>query len=318
LIQLASEEFVPVTGDDWYQRRRQDAEGEFFRKVADQGPRKGEGGSTRQGIYCLTPSGKLLAYKNAQDADVMRAVLERALADWKKLPAEEREAGAVKVPDPGDPDKRYHRAPPADGLILNVYTRILDRDDRGDCRRGTCETPGGDRAAHDHLWLTKVEWQSLLPKEAKAGDQFAMPEPIARRIARFHLVDDTRGEPPFWSAEEVRRSEMRWTVEEANAAAVRLRLDGSVLLATDADPKKAGRGYEARLLGYLEYDPTKRAVTRFDVLALGDHWGEGTFTRGAREGRRPLGVAFELAPGGKPADAVPPQAARDIGDYLGK
>ena len=41
IIKLATEDFVPVTGDDWYQRRRQDAEGEFFRKVADQGPRKG-------------------------------------------------------------------------------------------------------------------------------------------------------------------------------------------------------------------------------------------------------------------------------------
>ena len=40
-----------------YQRRRQDAEGEFFRKVADQGPRKGKGGATRQGIYCFTASG---------------------------------------------------------------------------------------------------------------------------------------------------------------------------------------------------------------------------------------------------------------------
>src|SRR5205823_3369628 len=81
----------PVAGDDWYQRRRQDAEGAFFRKVADQGPRKGAGGSTRQGIYCLTPDGTLLAYKNAGQApDVMREVLRRGLAEWKKLPATRR------------------------------------------------------------------------------------------------------------------------------------------------------------------------------------------------------------------------------------
>ena len=76
MIRLASKEFIPVSGDDWYQRRRNDSEGEFFRKVADQGPRKGKGGGTRQGIYCFTASGKLLAYKNAQDARVMRETIE--------------------------------------------------------------------------------------------------------------------------------------------------------------------------------------------------------------------------------------------------
>src|SRR5258708_21341296 len=96
---MAKEDYVPVSGDDWYERRRDDAEGVFFRKVADQGPRKGQGGSTRQGIYCLTASGKLLAYKNHQDPEVMRDVLQRALAEWKKLPAAERAADAVKVED---------------------------------------------------------------------------------------------------------------------------------------------------------------------------------------------------------------------------
>ena len=59
IVRMAREDFVPVAADDWYERRRNDAEGDFFRRVADQGPRKGEGGSTRQGIYCLTADGKL-------------------------------------------------------------------------------------------------------------------------------------------------------------------------------------------------------------------------------------------------------------------
>ena len=46
IIRMANEEYVSVTGDDWYQRRRQDKEGEFFRKVADAAGRKGEGGGT--------------------------------------------------------------------------------------------------------------------------------------------------------------------------------------------------------------------------------------------------------------------------------
>src|SRR5438552_14377686 len=124
---MASADYVAVTGDDWYQRRRDDAEGQFFRKVADQGPRKSHDGSTRQGIYCFTADGELLAYKNAgQDANVMREVFKQGLAKWDRLPAERRRPGAVKVGEPGRADARYSRTPPPGGLILTAYTRILD------------------------------------------------------------------------------------------------------------------------------------------------------------------------------------------------
>src|SRR5262245_26183831 len=126
---MATEDYVPVAADDWYQRRRNDAEGEFFRGVANQGPRKGEGGSTRQGIYCLTADGKLLAYKNAGQApDEMRETLRLGLREWGKLPDERRKPGAVKVDDAVKDDPQYERRPPPGGLIVKVYTRILDRD----------------------------------------------------------------------------------------------------------------------------------------------------------------------------------------------
>ena len=112
---MAKEQYVPVTGDDWYQRRRQDAEGEFFRKMAAQGPRRDEGG-TRQGIYMFTADGKLLAYKNAgQNPDVMRAELKRGLAEWAKLPAERRMPGALTIEDLDKVDKRYDRTLPPGG-----------------------------------------------------------------------------------------------------------------------------------------------------------------------------------------------------------
>src|SRR3954447_6579596 len=116
MIRLASEDYVPVSADDWYQRRREDAEGEFFRKVANQGPRKGIGGSTRQGIYCLTASGKLLAFKNSQSAAVMLETLQIGLRRWNALSTSERAPGAVKVPEPGKVDPTYKRTPPEGGL----------------------------------------------------------------------------------------------------------------------------------------------------------------------------------------------------------
>src|SRR3954447_19252269 len=99
---MARDEFVAVACDDWYQRRRQDAEGDFFRKLSGGGDGKGDGGSTRQGIYFITADGKRLGYKNAgQSPEAMRDEFHAALARWKDLPADERQPGAVTVPTPG-------------------------------------------------------------------------------------------------------------------------------------------------------------------------------------------------------------------------
>jgi hypothetical protein len=316
VIRLARTKYVAVAGDDWYQRRRQDAEGKFFRQVADQGPRKGVGGSTRQGIYLLTADGTLLAFHNHQDAGVMLTFLRRGLQKWNALPAARRKPGVIKIKDLDRTDARYTRTPPKNGLVVNVYARILERGPKGTYRKGTCKNKGGDRAAHDHLWLTEKDWKALLPARAKKGITYAMPAHIARRIFRFHLIDNTRGEPPLWTAEQIRSGKMTLTVEDASAAGVRLRLDGSAVLADDADLARAKRGFDARLLGYIHYDAKAKKIDRFDLVAVGDHWGEGIFTRGARPGRKPLGVAFALADGKSAADRVPPQGAREIHAYL--
>jgi hypothetical protein len=315
VIRMARDEFVPVAADDWYQRRRQDAEGEFFRGVADQGPRKGAGGSTRQGIYVFTAGGKLLAYRNHQDPAVMRGVLKQALHDWRKLPEGQGKAGAVEVADAGKVDAAYARTPPPGALVVNVYTRILDRTAGGAFCHGICKFAGGDRAARDHLWLTEAEWKALIPASPREGETVSVPRAVAYRIARFHLCDNTRGEPPAWGRAEVRSLKLTLTVADVNDAAVTLRLDGSVLLATAADAAKSGRGFDARLLGWLRYDRKKQIIDRLDAVVLGEHWGESRLTRGARPGRTPLGVAFELSRG-DPADRVPPQGARWLPGYL--
>jgi hypothetical protein len=315
IVKMAREEFVPVAADDWYQRRRQDAEGEFFRGVADQGPRKGVGGSTRQGIYVFTAGGKLLIYRNHQDPDMMRSVLRQGLAAWKKLPEDQRKPGAVQVAEAGRVDDRFSRTPPPGGLVVRVSTRILERCKEG-FRHGECKFPGGDQAAVDHLWLTEAEWKGLVPAAPRRGDRQALPERLVQRILRFHLVDNTRGEPPMWQRREVRSGKLTLTVAEVTPAAVTLRLEGSALLATDADPARADRGFDVQLLGYLRYNTATKALDRFDVVALGDHWGQGSLTRGARPGRTPLGGAFELARGDGPGDRVPPQGARWLQGYL--
>lgn len=324
IIRMGAEEYVSVAADDWYQRRRRDDEGEFFRRVANQGPRKGEGGATRQGVYVLTASGKLLVYANRhRDPAAMRQILEEGLEKWRSLPKTERMPGAVQIDEPDFIDPTYTRTLPTGGLILKVYARALDRvtesDDSLACdfTDAVCPVGGGNESSRDHLWLTDAEWKGLFPEDSAPGDRYPVPVPVAERILRFHLVDNTRGEPDMWRQEDIRHSHLELYVEESTPKRTRVRLEGSALLMTDADPDLAERGYDVELLGHLDYDRAGDSVRRFDIVAIGDHWGEGRFTRRARPGKMPLGIAFELGDDEKRLAHVPPQGARNVKEYFG-
>jgi hypothetical protein len=96
-----------------------------------------------------------------------------------------------------------------------------------------------------------------------------------------------------------------------------LRLEGEALLANNSDIDKADRGYEVRLLGSLRYLPRTKTFDRFDLTAIGSHWGEAFHSGIARPGKTLLGVSFELA-GDRPGDKVAPQGIRDRDEYYGK
>ncbi len=315
IIKMAQEEFIPVAIDDWYQRRRKDKEGEFFRGVAVASGKPNNGG-TLQGIYCFAADGTPLGYKNAgQDARVMKQVFEEALFKFDKLPAAQRKPGGITIEEHGRLDPTYSRTPPTDGLILKVYTRIVDYKDDGYCK-GTCAKTGGDKAARDHMWLTADEVQSLVPVKAEVGAKFPVPPKIVERMIRYHLVDNTRGEPHHWTREQIRAKRFTLTVTAATPEAIELKLEGEAILATDGDIDRADRGYEVRLLGSLRYIPKKKTFDRFDITAIGSHWGDTPLTLGARLGKSLLGVTFELG-ADKPGDKVSPQGIRDRDEYLG-
>ncbi|QEL16186.1 hypothetical protein [Limnoglobus roseus] len=318
IIHLAKTELVPVCADDWYQRRRTDAEGQFFKKIVAQG-RRGPDAETHQGIYVFTPDGQLLSFGNAGfDANVTRSEIVQGLKKWKALPAERRQPGAMTVGPHGPVDPTYGRSPPPGGMIVRVHARILDRVGTR-YAKGTCEASGGDRAARDFLWLTADEVGQMAPAEPRVGYSYPLPAAVADRVLRFHLVDNTRGEPDAWDKDQVRSSALTLTVTAATPDSVSLRLDGEAVLATDANLATASRGYEVKVHGELRYRPAKQTFDEFDVAALGDHWGVGTFTHtGARPGRGLLGIAFGLADPTVPADRVAPQGSREINAYFGR
>jgi hypothetical protein len=314
VIKMCQNDFIPVTGDDWYQRRRKDKEGVFFRKLAES---SGKGGHTLQGIYLFAADGTPLRYKNSgHSAEFTRDMMRDALKQFAALPADRRKPGGVKIEDPGELDPNYSRSPPEGGMILKAYTRILDFKN-GEYCKGTCKATGGEKAARDHVWITRDEVKALVPAKSEVGFRYPLPAKLTDRLARFHLIDNTRGEPQLWKPEEIRAHRVTLVVAATTADAVEIRLDGEVLLMTDADPAKAERGYEVRLSGVLRYRPATGTFDKFDLTAVGTHWGEHFDTAPARPGKALLGQSFELA-GEKPGDRVPPQGIRGFDGYYGR
>jgi hypothetical protein len=306
------EKFVPLAMDDWYLRRQQDANGKFFLNMTEQSPRGGVGEATRQGRYVFTAAGRLLGFNNNRGPDRLLRMLKESLAKWEKLPPGDR-ALAESIAH-GPPEERYHRPVPKGGGVIKVFTRVLERGPDGSFTR--CEAgadPDGSfqhrgfGAAVDHLWLRAEDVAALLPPAgAPVGTPIPMAPALSMRIARFHLVDNTRGEPPQWTRADVRSLSVAVVPESAGRA----RLEGQVSLET----KDAKRGFTGKLSGQFTHANGKLAS--FEAIVVGDHWGEGDLTRGARPGRTPIGFGFQLASDPKPADRIPPQGARWLEGYF--
>jgi hypothetical protein len=67
-------------------------------------------------------------------------------------------------------------------------------------------------------------------------------------------------------------------------------------------------------LGFVQTENGK--VTRFDLVAHGQHWGESAYTPRAPRGKFPLAVAFTLADMRDPLTKLIPDAVRCYADYL--
>ncbi|MSR46214.1 MAG: hypothetical protein EXS13_03970 [Planctomycetes bacterium] len=304
VIETLQKRFVPLALDVWYEERREDAAGELFRKVVYQ--REGlEPGRTTQGFYAFAPDGKLLQGWNHRGVDRLKEHLKKALDDY-----EPPKAAALT----GVADARFDRTLPDGARIVDVHARIT-KADWPEPKDGY-ERVMQAATSSDHLWIVREEIAAL-----GAG---TFPTSLATRIARFHCIDNTRGEPPLWEIAEVQRAEIKiepdpkraGTAGVAKLAALSA-VEGTISLRS-ADGE---RGYDARVGGSVEIKDG--ALTKFDLAIRGDFFGSGEYTRNAPPGKFTLAIVFTLADAVDTADGdqaarVPPQGARWLDDYLGK
>ena len=303
MIKLAAR-FVAAADEVWRLQRNKDPDCLVFQSMADHGHYRGVGG-TRQGIYVCSPAGKLLASANVLEPKQVIEVLRRGLDAWDALPDEQR-----RLP-PGtslEPRHCWEDSYPNGGLVLVTVSRDLPPD-----REPTREkTKAWNR---DHAWFTIAEGRAWLPVDPLPGAVHAVPEALIRRLARFHLLDNVRGQTLPFAVEEVVDSEMRTRVVSRDGDLVRLRISGNtravalgpwLLGQNDWTPSgDLPRGVITQLIGRATYDLGRGAFTEFEIVAVGWRWG-GTVNNGRRgSDNGPIGIAMSLAPEGG-ARRVPP------------
>ena len=269
----------------------------------------------------MTSAGRLLA-GSVKDRNGLARALQEVLDAYAKLPEAERRPKSVEG------EVKPQPAPPPGGLVLTIYDRPLGRDADGQYRHPEGDDCGGFRTHAPHgqrssLWLTEEECEVARPAEPRKGADAQGADPkLAKRIWLYGLVPQTLWVvEESWKPDSVRAGELRLTVEEVSAQAVRMRIHGSVLLTgpgvlhTWPDRKfikNVENRYDARLEGVIVYDRAKKLITRWDMAVLGDYsgrWFAGNkgWKEATPEAPLPLGFAFEMDP---TAYDLPPERRR--------
>jgi hypothetical protein len=221
-------------------------------------------------------------------------MMKDALSKWDKLPKDVR---PVDIPEHGKNDQGFYRELPKDGQIVKVYTRCLEK--RNGRLQKLAENKIGNLSAVDHLWIQHSEVKKLGKLIASGGGQIS--NGLSLRIAKFHLRDNTRGEPRDWKKDELKE----WSLK----VDVRGKVSGNFLISSS----DGEMGYEGKIKGLISVHNGR--LTKFEILVLGKHWGHSRYTQGARPGKASMGQVFRLSDGKRASDRIPPQGIRWAAGY---
>jgi len=228
--------------------------------------------------------------------------LNAALEKFKQLPPEKRTASVEALPSSWKGKALAN--PPAGGLILKQYNRGFHRDAEGKMH------PNGQVLQHDSLWMTRAEWQSLVPDQPRVGDSMTVPPFLVSRFGVHH--------GSAFGANGVRISPtpkptLTLTVEDASPEQLRLRLKGS-LQTSDCQGSLKVAVVDYQVTGCLHYDVKKKTFSRFDMVAVGDI--SGTENPPPKGRTMVVVMLFELSPGATPWQRTPPFSGGGQGAYF--
>lgn len=274
MVAFIQKNFVPVIVDNYLVGTPE--EQKFYDKA----------GKVTNGFLVAAASGKRVGWANADEGPGDPAFLGKLLDEYRRLPEADRKPVLTKSLGQEDPD-RMPPVLPEGGLTLIVYNTPLEKTDSGELVRArnlpapgpswTLETP---ITLNDLLWLTRDEWQALIPQNPQKGQKGRVPETVQRRLFQFSGHDwfNGCGNPSMWP---LRAGDLTWAVEEVSKEEIRLRLQGfsKVGLSQEASKKAKilpeannGFGSDLNYLGWMKINRAKKAVVDFRMVALGETW----------------------------------------------
>ncbi len=280
--------FIPCADEVGGLQRGKSPTAKLFQTFCEEGHYRGRTvpTGTRQGIYAVTPSGKLLASWNSRRPDYVAKQMAAALAKWDSMGGAERlpEEALVSGPRPED---HY----PGDGLVLQVFSRDLPR--KGGA---SCDDWRKDAWNIDHLWLSAEEARAL------AGGK--LPDAASRRLVRLHGRDNVRGQSRTYPEKSIVEAALASAKTTADGGKTTLRLTGQGAVRqvgrwkiNDRHDETAEhvRSFTGSMIGTAIWDGER--FTRFDLAWVGERTGATQYNGRADDpGPAPMAVVFRLAP----------------------
>jgi hypothetical protein len=296
LVAFIRDNFVPVVVDNYLPGSP--AEKKFYEKT----------GRVSNGFLVAAASGKALGIVSAGVYN-----LRKLLEAYRRLPEADRKPIVENTAEKGKPNE-MPPSPPPGGLTLIVYNTPLERNQEGKLIRArNVPAPGPSWALqtpitlNDLHWLTRAEWQSMVPAKPKKGLSGSVPEAVQQRLFRLSGYDWSSGYqndfPPL------RSGALTWTVEEVAENAVHLRFEGfskvggspeEVHKCSCKNPRLCNHwGCDLHYLGFMKIDRAKQTIVDLRMVALGEtttRYNRKILANDLEVRAVPTGLVIELAP----------------------
>lgn len=303
MAQLLQRDFVPVAANTAYlapedkKARNWCESSRFLEKIIEKsGLRKQDESETAQGYYAFSATGNLYGSINTHNPEEVVTILQRAKKEFATSPPAKVELQESSLGS--------ESAPPNGAMVLRVFSRIsplpAGLDELRRRRNG--------QLGRDHLWLLKSDAAEILSR-LKVAKEAEAPEALSKRLCRYHLTDNVRGESDLWGPEDIKKRSFKVAKLAETDTAMTVRVTGTyAMLKTgikvEGRRAKSEMGLEGTLEGVLEIDKGKGTFSGAKIYASATCWGASTFTPDEPTGKFPVLFAMVVA-----TDAVSRQVA---------
>ncbi len=218
-----------------------------------------------QGIYLITPSGKLIKQLNwgwpTPDTDKMNAQLIEAIASYNSMSKSDRLGSSAMADSERSLPKEKFIITPKSWLQLRNTSRsyAFSEMDLFDIRN-----PVYNKI--DKLWFTETEKLKLLPPQLTIGGRGSVDKLLVHRLlSHSHLITTSAA----WWLEHIKKGDLTMEVKAVKGEKIQIHYHGDFL--QNADYKWNQSSYKGTLLGKAIWNTRAKKFEKFTWVALGDY-----------------------------------------------